>query len=85
MTLPTIPEIMQSVAAGDLTAERGAELVGEHMEAAVDLDNFAGLAMQALMTDAKVIQEAKNAGAERCKHIATEAYAQATAMKNARP
>jgi hypothetical protein len=85
MTLPTIPEIMQGVAAGDLTPERGAELVGEHMQASVDLDRFAGLAMQALMSDTRLIQEATNLGVDRCLRIATEAYAQASAMKNARP
>jgi hypothetical protein len=37
------------------------------------------------MSDTRLIQEATNLGVDRCLRIATEAYAQASAMKNARP
>lgn len=80
-----IPEIMAGVALGTLTPVEGEALVNEHLQAAVDLDGFAGLAMQALMADRQFLQAAVNAGTDCATSIAAAAYAQASAMMNARP
>lgn len=80
-----IPEIMAGVADGSLTPDAGVALVNEHLKAAADLDCFAGLAMQALMGDRAFLQDAVNAGSDKCAAVAAGAYAQANAMMNARP
>jgi hypothetical protein len=89
MAIPTIPDILDGIAAGTCTREQGLVWidlhVGEAVQAAADLDVFAGRAMQALMADREFLQAATNAGADCPARIAAAAYAQATAMINARP
>ena len=88
MTIPTIPDILDGVATGAYTVQEAAvwiELhIGEEVESAFELDQCAVQAMQALMGNAKFLQDAKNAAQDVREAVAVEAYATARAMKTQR-
>ena len=86
--LPTIDEILAGVADRRVSAQDAKGLIEQHLGSAVaaaaDRDEFAGLAMQALLGDRAFLQDARNKGADEYRCVAEASYRQADEMKIAR-
>lgn len=86
--IPSIADILAGVKLGTYTVLQAQAWIDVHIsaavEAALDRDAFAALAMQTLLADKKFVQDADNAGRSRYTAVADAAYQQADAMKIAR-
>lgn len=86
--IPTIADVLDRYKAGTCTLDQALVWmdvhIGQAVDAACNLDEFAGRAMQVLLADRWFVQDAKNKKHDINEAVAEAAYEQARAMKIAR-